>query len=52
MERGHVLIVDCQCEGAVGRLSGSCCGGLVSEFVANDTNVRLDLVEGSVESQP
>jgi hypothetical protein len=55
VKRGEVLIVDGrQCEGSEGafvRVSGSSSGGEVSEFIASDTNVGLDLLNGSMKSQ-
>ena len=52
MERGEVLMVDGrQCEGAVGVGGSSSSGGEVGEFIASDTNVGLDLVNGSMKSQ-
>ena len=52
MKRGEVLIVDGrQCEAVFVRVSGSSSGGEVSEFIASDTNVGLDLVSGRMRSQ-
>ena len=52
MKRGEVLIVDGrQCEGAFVWVGGSSSGGEVGEFIASDSNVGLDLVNGSMKSQ-
>ena len=52
MERGEVLIVDGrQCEGAFVWAGGSGSGGEVGELIASDSNVGLDLANGSMKSQ-
>ena len=52
MKRGEVLIVDGrQCEGAFVWVSCGSSGSEVGEFIASDSNVGLDLVNGSMKSQ-